>query len=245
VGAPAEAAEVKAALFIMHAREIPECLQAFRALKGVDKVWFRGYTELQLEAPMNAWVSLTDYDYYIMSSDDLIPTQSSLDAILRNLDAGPVVTGWSRMDPNSEKVNVRLKHARLMHYFYLGAHALNKAGPVANDRISKGFLNSLKDFTLSEAKDITNQPDVFPVYFVGFSFTAISRQTWLDYPFQTYRGRAWWVPRAGSDFSLSERLLKGKVPMQAVRDAEVLHLLSRAKFIVGKVEPKVIVERET
>jgi hypothetical protein len=234
--------ERKVCLMIMNPREIPECLNAFRSLNGVSKAWFKGYTELQLVPVIKKFIDETDYDYYIMSSDDLVPTQKALDAVIGNLHPSFCVTGWSCVAPNSDIVNIRLKPDKHLNLMYVVAWTFGKVIP---DFMKHRLLNMTKDRVMPNiASKIRNEmPDVFRTYFVGFSFTAMSRELWIKYPFRVYSGAAFWVNKAGSDISLSNRLYNAGVPMYCVKNAEVLHLRSMANFIVGKVTPEVIVQK--
>src|SRR2546428_12899914 len=93
---------------ILHAREIPECLLSLKALK-IDKVWFRGYTEKQVEPKMMEFIRSTFYQRYILISDDVIVTQQALDNLLELQDSGPVVTGWCNIFPGETLANLELK----------------------------------------------------------------------------------------------------------------------------------------
>ena len=66
---------------VMNARDIPECILAIRALP-IDKAFFRGFTEIQLEPEIARFVASTDYDRYILLSDDTIPTEFALRNLL-------------------------------------------------------------------------------------------------------------------------------------------------------------------
>lgn len=221
---------MKAALFIMNARAIPEALDSYRAL-DIDLIWATGYTVAQLAAGVHAEaVETTDYDVILNISDDCIVTQGAVDAVLNLLEAGhPAATGWCRMAVGMESVNLCSK-------------------PLSADvPWAKPFPYSLMDRT-----DVVRHPDeVVTTHFMGMSLTGMSRDMWLQYPYGCFTERR---PRGqSSDFHLSARLRDAGVPMVAARSGEVQHLKEMAvqgttygpvrhPWLVGNVEPSLSID---
>lgn len=221
---------MKAALFIMNARAIPECLDSYRAL-DIDLIWATGYTVAQLARGVHREaVESTDYDAYLNVSDDCIVEQDALDAVLALLEAGhPAATGWCRMAKGHESVN-------------LCDRPLSADVPWA-----KPF-----PYSLMVRSTVTSYPDeVIPTHFMGMSLTGLTRDLWQRFPYGCYTERR---PRGqSSDFHLSHRLRDAGVPMVAARSGEVAHLkemrMQGKRFgpvehpwLVGNVEPSLTID---
>ena len=56
---------------ILQPRAIPEAIESLNRL-DIDKVWFRGYTEKELEVHLNDLIEYTEYEYYWIIADDVI-----------------------------------------------------------------------------------------------------------------------------------------------------------------------------
>lgn len=217
-------------LLIMNARDIPECISAFNKL-NITKVWFRGFTEGQLEIVINNYIKATKFDNYIWASDDLIPRQLELDAIELGLINYPIVTGYSNMNPQSTRVNVRT-------YPFVG-NLLTFIAVHGFVQISK-YTEMLKFDTFPTLDDILKtKSSYFRTYFMGASFTGMRRFIWQKIPFKAERNPIT-KKTFGSDWSLSKRLYSKGYIMMAARDGFFYHLNSRQNIIVGKVKPQVI-----
>ncbi len=210
---------MKNCLLIMHAREIPQCVEAIHKLR-IDKAWFRGFTELQLESVIPDFIDndVHSYDNYIVLSDDTVPTQKALDCVVDGLERHEVFTGWCNISPNSDLCTIHEGRLSIP-----GAHRWKT--------ISQIFM----------------RPDEFETPFACFALTGARKEIWQRFPFRTYVSRreahgplirtGW-----GSDFSFSLRLQDAKIPIYSHRDAFVQHLASRENFIVGKTSPETILE---
>jgi hypothetical protein len=230
----------KACLMIMQAREIPESIRSFRLLKGIDKAYFRGYTEAQLATEIPKFVQNTNYDFYLINSDDVIVTQSALEAVLAHAKPTRVVGGWCRFNPKSDKVAIRLRPFLFHQFIYpLGTIVRSTFGESINSAWWK-----IKERTFSTVKTIERQEEVFPVFWLGWNLCCMSREMWLKYPFQVYNGRWKAVPQEASDIMTFERLVRDKVQVYCIRSAEIIHLASRDFWLIGKVQPSVILERD-
>ena len=58
-------------LMIMNARNIAPFKDCVDKL-NIDKVWFKGYTEFELNTHINKFIQETDYDNYFLAPDDLL-----------------------------------------------------------------------------------------------------------------------------------------------------------------------------
>lgn len=235
-------------LMVMNARDIPECILSLKALK-IDKVWFRGFTEKQLEKEIDRFIRSTGYSHYIIVSDDVIVTQQALDNLLVNQSAGPVVTGWCNIFPGQPMVNLELESATPENSFYIRWR----------DRIPKWAVPLVKRLYLyrpvnwllmkpinshfPKIEKIWEQPPIFRTYFVGWALTSITRELWLKYGFK-FPEMGTQRAGHGSDRAMSDDLENDGVVALCARDSFIYHLASVRNFIVGKVPPSVIFERE-
>jgi len=221
---------MKAAIFIMNARAIPEALDSYRAL-DIDLIWATGYTVSGLaDGVHREAVESTDYDAILNLSDDCVVDQDALDAVLALLEDGhPAATGWCRMAVGSEQVN-------------LCDRPLSADVPWA-----KPFPYSLMMRT-----DVIAYPDeVVPTSFMGMSLTGMTRDLWQRFPYGCFTERH---PRGqSSDYHLSRRLQEAGVPMVAARSGEVKHLKEmriqgtyygpvKHPWLVGEVEPSLTID---
>lgn len=205
---------------VMNARAIPECIDSLQAL-DCDVAWMSGYTDAELGPVHQRIVRTTDYDTYIVISDDCIATQAALDAVTDLLEAGhPAATGWCKLHTTSDDANI-------CHSPIIGDHP------------------NLDAYPFYKVRDVRDHPDpVVPTHFMGFSFTGMTRDLWQRFPYAAYTE----IRRTGysSDFHLCHRLRDAGVPMVAARDGYVEHLktLKRPKprshrLLIGRMAKEV------
>ena len=219
-------------LLIMNAREIPQCISGFQSLK-IDKAWFRGFTEQQLEAPIAKFVEETDYDNYLLASDDLVPTQPPLDVVRKGLERHPIFTGYCNISPTIYRGTVRFRPIHGNQAFYVVTHMLRQLYPLTQ---------AMRFNSFAQLSAILAKRGEFRTYFMGNVYTGMRRDLWLRFPFRVYHPPWNKSPTYGfgSDMELSMRLIKAGIPMMCHSDAFVYHLASGANNIVGKVKPEVI-----
>lgn len=217
---------MKACLMVMNARDIPSCRRAFEAL-DIDQCWFRGFREEELGPEIWDFVFSTDYDAYILASDDLLPKQKALDAVLDGLTRHDAFTGWCNLAPDDPRANVRTSDVPFRSsYFWLQRHV-----PWLARR-----LKGMKDATFESVAVLPETGD-FRVYQTGYAFTGMSRRLWLGYPLARV---------AASDFVLFRDLKRGGVEVWSTRKAYFYHLASKEGWNVGKVRREVRhVKRDT
>lgn len=193
---------MKPLLLVLNPRRIPECIEAIEALE-IDKAWLTGYTERQLEQAVPEVLDATDHDPILVLSDDTIPEQDALDAVLR-LHQGQhytevVTTGYCNLDVTSQFVNLTRRPFDTRH----------------------STVEAYDFYTYAEMGDHDH-----PVrsWFAGMCLTCMSRDLWDRFPFQTYEGRS-------SDFMLSRRLQEQGIPILAPPAAMVWHVKERWNYI--------------
>lgn len=236
-------------LMIMNPRDIPECILSLKSLP-IDKVWFRGYTEPQLEPIIHKFISDTKYKYYILVSDDVIVTQNALENLIEYQNQYSVITGWCNIYPVeawSKKIplaNLELKpieNERTTTYFRVRDNIPKRALPIIKKLLARRFIKDIINHFLYKhfptEDDIWSQEPIFRTYFIGWALTSIHRDLWLKhgfhYPTSKFAGH-------GSDQKMSLDLASDNIPMYCARDSFVFHLASIRNFIVGKVESRII-----
>ena len=210
-------------LLIMNPRNIPVTETAFRKLK-IDKAWLRGYTEEQLNSIIPKFINETNYSHYILTSDDLLPTQEALDNVLVGMKKFDVFTGWCNITPTIRLANVRLRKPPGQGSFFSLTHRV----PILSN-----ITAPIKLRTFPSPKKLPE--GFFRVFFAGFSFTSLTRELWQRFPFKALK-------TGGSDFLLCERLNDNDIPIYCHKNTYCYHLHWTKDFIIGKVDPEVIVE---
>jgi hypothetical protein len=198
-------------LIILNPRAIPECIDALRDLRGVNKAWCSYYTELELEHVIPRIIESTYYERYMILSDDTIPTQHALDTVLGLHDAHPdaVACGWVNLDSIS------------------GLATYNPA-PL---KASAPVVDAYSFTTLDEARSM---PHGARTWFHGFVLSTMSRELALRYPFGSYHGCA-------SDLHQCNRLQADDVPIYTSADAEVFHVKERANTLDQAYEKRLLI----
>jgi hypothetical protein len=207
---------MKTALIIMTPRILKLNIEYYQKLENVDKYFFQAFTEKQLKIVLNNFIKDTDYDYYIISADDLFVYQRHLDTILENLNNEYVITGYCRTHPWSNQINLAKK-------------------PILGD---KPNIFSYNFYFLSELNKFEK---LIPTYFVGNTLTAFPRKIILETPYDCYDGGKFdgWA----SDFSFSKRLYEKEIKMYGIRGVFIEHTPKYENFIIGKIKPKITKEK--
>lgn len=218
-------------LMIMHPREIQEVIQSINQI-DIPKAWFRAYNSLEISGAMNKFVEGTDYDNYIITSDDLILFP----------DAAKIIMDWN-YPVVSEYCNMHVDSK----YVGLCSEPLT---------LTNGIFPQELDYVLMTQEEVDNQPtDIFETYFLGFSLTKISRELWLKYPFQKYiirsgRNLTGNLKGVSSDHHISMRLTQAGIPMYTHKRAFCYHLKPsqiksrhgstlKRNWLVGKETPSI------
>jgi hypothetical protein len=211
-------------LMIMNPRNIKDVIDSIRAI-DIPKAWFTGFTEIELEGVMNDFVKSTNYDNYILTSDDLIINPNSLKNIRNNARKYDVLTGYCNLYLGSKEVNLCLSPLTL----------------------SNGEFPRESDYNFCTIDDVSAQKsEIFKTYLSGFSLTLIKRDIWLDIPFQAYHRRQ---KGESSDHNFSYRTYQKGIEMYSHKDSFSTHIKSKrnsplkSEWIVGKEKPKVVFEK--
>jgi len=259
----------KEILMILQPRAIPEAIESLNKL-DIEKVWFRGYTEMELETVLNDFIKDTDYDYYWIIADDVIVDNKPLEVLRPKLYEGEVVTGYCNLYQESDFVNLSFSKIPYLipeQEVYHSYQAIKYGGVIIDDE--DGVEDVYVDFysRLSEHRDydfwkyrlqelhlfppyLISQEQVdsmgdnyFPTYFAGWSFTGMSKDIWLKYPYQcSWKG-------IGTDAQFAMRFFEGEGDSKIYthKDSWFLHLKEKISekgflkrnWLVGEEEPVV------
>lgn len=225
-------------LMVMQAREIPEVLDALSKLERIDVAYFKGYTEKQLEKPINAFIESTNYEYYMLVSDDVVVNQNTIDLLKRYAEPNIAIGAWSLFNYrlSNTATDIRLRKVILHHFIFPLGVTLRQIMPQPIQNV----WFSIKIRTFCSVKDIQRQEnEVFDAYWVGYTPYCLSRKLWLKYPFTVYHSRFKHIPEEASDIVLNERLHRDHIPIRCVKSAYSVHLATKENWIVGKVKPSV------
>jgi len=195
-------------LMILQPRAIPEAIESLNKL-DIEKVWFRGYTEMELEIVLNDFINDTDYDYYWIIADDVVVDNKPLEVLRPKLYGGEVVTGYCNLYQESDFVNLSL---RKLPYLIPESEVYNnyqviKSGEIipdedVGDKYAEFYSRLLENrdyvfwkhrlqelhlfppYLISQEQVNSMGDDYFLTYFAGWSFTGMSKEIWLKYPYQ-------------------------------------------------------------
>ena len=187
-------------LLVLNPRDITECVASIGALP-IDKAWLRSYTEVQLIDAIAEVIDSTQYDNYIVVSDDVVVPRVALRVIENALRASSglldaVFTGYCNLALTDWRVN------------------LCKT-PVGDDPHPRSY-----DFITYQ--DAVSAPIPLGSYFAGMCLTGMSRELWQRFPFGCF-GVGQHAGNA-SDLHLSLRLQEASVPVLAPPEAFCLHV---------------------
>lgn len=185
---------MKPLLMIMNPRKIPVCMGALESLQ-IDKVWLKNWTERELVDVIADVVESTDHDVIGLVSDDTIPTQEALDAVLDVFEPSSVYTGYCNMEEDTPEVN------------------LSRSPLVVKQQASIDCY----DFPARE--EVDNHEGLYRSFFTGFAFTFMSKEMWQRFPFDCIGD-----PGYQSDYRLSVRLQEAGVNIWAPPGAFMPHL---------------------
>ena len=187
-------------LVILHARQIREFEIATAELQ-IPKLWLTGYTERELSDGVFRWaLEESDYDNYIVVSDDALVRQHALDGVVTALETGgiEVATGYSQRSHTDWMVNVT-------------------SGPLKDSK------PSIDAYQFRQFREVVSWPEpLVPTWFTGMSLTGMSKEMWRRFPFQCYADGVMDNGYA-SDFNLSRRLQDERIPVYAVRESFCYH----------------------
>jgi hypothetical protein len=186
---------MSSALMVLNPRDIPYCMEALRGLE-IPKCWVSYVPEIEAARLINIQIEMTDYDRYVIISDDCEPYQDALERVLALHDGHPdkCVTGYSNFDKYLPYVNL----------------CWNRLHPPPPHMDSYRFLTRTEVDELDQEKPITTT-------FAGLSFTTMTRELWRRFPLRTT------VWGGQMDYQLSYELAQADVPLLAAPGAFVRH----------------------
>jgi len=129
----------------------------------METAWFSGYTETELAITLNSFISDTDYDYYWLTSHDLVLHQEGVDCLVEILENDPscVATGYC---------NVSLDNP---------LSTITRA-PIDQPEPSLESYGFLTNQSVQKLED-----DIIRTYFASWSMSGMTRDMWLKYPYKT------------------------------------------------------------
>jgi hypothetical protein len=191
----------------------------------LDKVYFRAFTEPQLIRPINDFIAKTNYDNYLIISDDGIVPDGTYELVAELLTKYESATGYCCMAQDSKFVNLSRTPLRL-------GSAIGRRGYCAA---------SVDDYSLYHLDEIKRFRDpVFITWFGGWALTGFRREIWLKHPFRV-------MPTGGqSDFAVCRSY---NAPLRTHKDAYIEHLKenmykeNQMNRLIGTIPPEVRYER--
>ena len=134
---------------------------------NVSKVWFKGYSEYELNTHINQFIQETNFDNYFIVSDDVVITPKVFNILQEALTRYEIVTGWALRRQNLVETTILRQDKHWIHV--QGSH----------------FPTFVKYNNYTPAHEVESLPDEFEVGFTGWFYTGIRRHIWLEYPYHT------------------------------------------------------------
>lgn len=180
---------------ILSPRCIPEVEFAFSCLHWT-KFWVKGFIEFELAVEIDNIVDITNFDYYIICADDIIPTAKVVNGIQSLVDKNIIITGYSELCVGDIYLN------------------LCETPLLESDWPEDKHYNYM---TIDEVSH-KNQ-DKFKTYYSGFSMTCIPREILKNNPINVLP-----ISLKHSDYLFSQRMSKLGIDMFSQKDLYVQHL---------------------
>lgn len=201
------------ALLIMNPRRIHRCCQALGEL-DIDKFWLTAMWERELEKVVDDIVERTDYTHFLMTADDVVPSNDCLERVLTAMrTAGEAcVTGYCNNFIGSPHVNLTKTPFR-------------------------ESTSVLRDYDFFTREEVDAMPgSIFRSCFAGMMLTGMSRGLWKRFPFRAvtttdFRGYC-------SDWLLSKRLHEAGVPIFAATGAFAEHVREKNRGEGPDLDPE-------
>ena len=183
-------------LMVLKPRSIRACVNSIRSLK-VDKVWFEGFREPELEVIIQRFIQSTSYDNYLITSDDVVVNAKSLYSVQELLTRHYAATAYCNCWENSDVMNVCKT-------------------PLTRNN---GIWGNWDDYDFFRKKEIAEGPEVFKSWFGGWTLTGMKREIWLKYPFRVNQ-----TTYMQSDYECAVRMSQDGLYFLCHKDSETLHL---------------------
>jgi len=208
-------------LIVLHPREIPECVKSIAYLP-IDKLYMKAFSEPELVEPINDFIKNTNYDNYLILSDDVIVSRKALFLVEQLLENHEAATGYCLMSQDTTYANVT-------------------RGPLRQSVATWPVLEDYDFYDIEEIRKFQN-PE-FCSWFGGWCLTGFQRGLWLENPFRV-------MSATGCQSDYATCILYNK-PIMCHRDAYVEHLRlhvdgpCKRNWLVGKQKPEMIHEVKT
>ena len=216
-------------LMIMQPRQIDESINSLKHNIDIPKVWFRAYTEPQVQAQMNKFIKKTKFSHYIVMGDDGVVSKKAADTILKygEMKEYDVFTGWMNMHIEAD-------------------------GNFSNiSTVSQGILPKILEDSgpLREEyppwipmKWVEKQEGVIQLTMANYAMSMAERDIFLKFPLMTHPNGC------SSDHHWSYRLQQAGVKVWTHPDAFIKHLRRGWQplpdnWLVGKIKPKTIFDK--
>jgi len=218
---------VKYLLAVMHPRRLPYFLESIRRIDYVDIALAKNYDATEALNILRSYALKNDYDYMILTSDDVIipynaPLKIMLDCELYN---PPAITGYSRINPYTQYVNLTLK-------------------PIPNIERRVNTTIWMHEYGFISIYDVLsnlyNGNEILKVWFVGFSLTAIRNdilEKWIPKPFNQ---------NGCHDLQFTYETWKMNIDRYADLTVYIPHIpTGKSGLLVGVEPPELEVKRKT
>lgn len=183
-------------LVILNPRYLPECILSLEQIDA-PKVWLKNFTELELEEVIPQVIKESDYENYIVVSDDVIASTDAFSAVASALDVAQVVTGYCNLDPHSPYCS------------------LTKTPPAQ----PYGTVHTYDWYTLDEVYRL----DALTIrtFHPSMAMTGMSAEMWGRFPWRCFgrNGKFGWA----ADLDLSIRLHEAGIPIFAPKKGFMYH----------------------
>lgn len=189
---------LRPALVVLNARRIPEVLERLAELnQWLPVLLLQGMTERRIA---ERWPEVTHgaaergLTHLSVISDDALPTEAAVRAVVKVARGHDVVTGWCNLDQTKSLVNL-------------------SDSPLADE------VPQADSYDFPTAWDVLTGPAQRRTFFAGLCLTTMSLALWRRFPMGCYGD-----PGYAGDYFLSKRLQDAEIPIVAARDGFCHHL---------------------
>jgi len=227
----------KHCLMVLKASHIFAVVDSIKEI-DMDKAWFVGYTEPQLATVIESFIKDSDYDFYWLTSHDLVLNREGVDCLIKTLEerdnANTVVTGFCNLSLDDPRVTINIAP-------YNTGGGLNP-----NPRTTADFTEMYNFITKERLGEI--EGDVFETFFANWGMTGMNKGIWMKHPLRTCTGEP-----ARSDLSFSIRFLEDDESNKILshKKSFFLHLkitpdlsLTNINWLVGKTPPHLLLDTD-
>jgi hypothetical protein len=219
---------MKNVLVVMSFRKVPQVLENQKEFENwIDVAYLRSYKENQLALAFKNLQEKTDYDNYILASDDMIVTKDSLNKVIDGLKKFEIFTGYCNLinyDDSSSpfsfirtfgKNSINISKKRL---------TINQSYNYDDPEIQINSDITIDDYYFIDRSEIDkyfpekDEEGYFEIPNTGLALFGMRKEIWEKYPLFVYKfGGA-------SDHHISWRLNRDNLKIFTHKDTFSLHL---------------------